>query len=291
MNKPSFICIGAQKAGTTTLQDVLAQHPDIYLSPTKEIKYFHRNEHYSKGMKWYLNHFSEALPHQKIGDITPDYILYKETAQRIYNDLGKDIKIIVLLRNPVNRTFSQFNFHKAAKVEQEDDFRKIIKNYPKIDLENSNFINWYTPSYYVERSLYYNQLKRYYEIFPKENIHVAIFEELFGEKREAELDRLFHFIGINRMSNVKVKHTHTTRIPKNNFFTKAINKLKKLKQVIKLFLPRELYVSFRNYIIKLTTRKPEKMDADFKKELFNVYFDKDVQQLERLIGRDLSIWR
>lgn len=291
MNKPSFICIGAQKAGTTTLQDILAQHPDIYLSPTKEIKYFHRDEHYSRGMKWYLNHFVEALPHQKIGDITPDYILYKETAQRIYNDLGKDIKIIVLLRNPVSRTFSQFNFHKAAKVEQEDDFRNMIKNYSVLDLENATFINWYTPSYYIERSLYYNQLKRYYELFPKKNIHVALFEELFGEKREIELDKLFKFIGIQKLTNLEVKHSHATRIPKKNLFTKTVTKLKEIKQVIKLLLPIKFYVSFRNYIVRLTSKKPEKLDDVFKKELFHVYFDKDVQQLEKLINKDLSIWR
>ncbi|MBX2959499.1 MAG: sulfotransferase domain-containing protein [Flavobacteriales bacterium] len=291
MNNPSFICIGAQKAGTTTLQDILAQHPDIYLSPTKEIKYFHRDEHYSKGIKWYLNHFTDALPHQKIGDITPDYILYKDTAKRIFNDLGKDIKIIVLLRNPVSRTFSQFNFHRAAKVEQEDDFKKMIKNYPTLDLENTSFINWFTPSYYIERSLYYNQLKRYYELFPKENIHVAIFEELFGEMREAELERLFHFIGIETISNIKVKHSHATRIPKNNFVSKIIHNLKNSKQILKLFFPRKLYILFRNYIIKLTSKRPEKLDDAFKKELFQVYFEKDVQQLEKLIDRDLSIWR
>lgn len=291
MKKPNFICIGAQKAGTTSLQDILYQHPDVYLSPIKEIKFFHRDEHYKKGLKWYSNHFKDALPHQVIGDITPDYILYEPAAKRIFENLGKDIKIIVLLRNPVERAFSQFNFHRSMKVESETDFRNMIKNYPAIDFKNTSFINWYTPNYYIERGLYYNQLKRYYDLFPKENIHIAIFEEIFGEKRAYELNRLFKFIGIENQLNIEIKHSHATRVPKNNLVSKTINNFKELKQILKPFLPKKLYISIRKNILKFTSKKPDKIDTALKKELFNIYFNKDIQQLEKLIDRDLSIWK
>lgn len=291
MKLPSFICIGAQKAGTTSLQDILQQHPDIYLSPIKEIKYFHRDEHYSKGIEWYSQHFKEALPHQIIGDITPDYILYQCAAKRIFDDLGKDVKIIVLLRNPVDRAFSQFNFHQAMKVEDETSFKKIIKNYPSIDLENKTFINWFTPAYYIERSLYFNQLQRYYSLFPKENIHVVLFEDLFGSKHSEKLSELLNFLGIKTKLDHTSKHSHSTRIPKNNFTATTISQFINVKQFLKLLLPKKIYLILRSNVVKFITKKPSKLDLEIRKELFNTYFKDDVTKLEQLIGKDLSIWK
>jgi len=291
MKLPSFICIGAQKAGTTSLQDILQQHPDIYLSPIKEIKYFHRDEHYSKGIEWYSQHFKEALPNQIIGDITPDYILYQYAAKRIFDDLGKDIKIIVLLRNPVDRAFSQFNFHQAMKVEDETSFKKIIKNYPPIDLENKIFINWFTPAYYIERGLYFNQLQRFYSLFPKENIHVVLFEDLFGSKHTEEIEGILSFLGVSTNMDVNIKHSHSTRIPKNNFATKMINQLKNVKQFLKLLLPKKIYLILRSNVVEFISKKPSKLDLEFRKELFNTYFKNDVTKLEQLIGKDFSIWK
>lgn len=291
MRKPDFICIGAQKAGTTSLQDLLVQHPSIYLSPQKEIKFFHRDEHYQKGMEWYLNHFNNALPNQLIGDITPDYILYANTAERIATDLGKDIKIIAILRNPVDRTFSQFNFHRAAKVEKESDFNKIIKNYPPIDYENNTFINWFTPSYYIERSLYYHQLKRYFDIFPKENIHIAIFEELFGNQHEVEMNKLYAFLGLAKPLTQSIIHSHSTRVPKENFTYHFINKLRFLNSVIKTLIPKKKYLTLREFLLKTITKKPIKIDANYKKKLFERFFKEDVIKLETLIKKDLSLWQ
>lgn len=291
MNKPSFICIGAQKAGTTSLQDLLVQHPSIYLSPQKEIKFFHRDEQYQKGMEWYLNHFSNALPNQLIGDITPDYILYANTAERIATDLGKEIKIIAILRNPVDRTFSQFNFHRAAKVEKESDFNKIIKNYPPIDYENNTFINWFTPSYYIERSLYYHQLKRYFDIFPKENIHIAIFEELFGNQHDVEINKLYAFLGLEKPLTQSIIHSHSTRVPKENFTYHFINKLRFLNSVIKTLIPKKKYLTLRQFLLKTITKKPTKLNDELKKSLLNNLFLNDILKLEKLIDRKLDIWK
>lgn len=291
MKLPSFICIGAQKAGTTSLQDILQQHPDIYLSPIKEIKYFHRDEHYSKGIEWYSQHFKEALPHQIIGDITPDYILYANTAERIATDLGRDIKIIAILRNPVDRTFSQFNFHRAAKVEKESDFNKIIKNYPPIDYENNTFINWFTPSYYIERSLYYHQLKRYFDIFPKENIHIAIFEELFGNQHDVEINKLYAFLGLEKPLTQSIIHSHSTRVPKENMTSKMVERLKNAKNLIKPIIPQQTYIKIKHTITNLITEKPNKLATNYKNELYERFFKEDVIKLEALIEKDLSLWQ
>lgn len=291
MKKPSFICVGAQKAGTTSLQEILSQHPSIYLSPLKEIKFFHRDEHYKKGVEWYFNHFKDAKDNQIIGDITPDYLLYGNTAQRILKDLGSDIKIITILRQPVNRTISQFNFFRSAEVEKETNFKKIITNYSEIDFLNLHFENWYTPSYYIERSLYYNQLKRYYDIFPKSNIHIIIFEEFFGNQHEVEMKKLLNFLELENINFQTNVHSHSTRVPKDNLTYKTAQQLKNIKELIKPFFPKESYIKLRAKVFNLITEKPKTIDSQFKKELFNLYFKDDVEKLESLIKKDLSIWR
>lgn len=290
MKLPNFLCIGAQKAGTTSLQDMLVDHPDIFLSRKKEIKYFHRDEHYAKGVEWYAEHFSDASKNQLIGDITPDYLLYNTSPNRILETLGKDVKIIVLLRNPVDRAYSQFNFHRAAKVENETNFKNIINNYGTIDDENNSFTNWYTPSYYIERGLYHNQLSRFLEKFPKGNFHVAIFEEFFGNRKEEELEKLYNFLGIKPIELTE-KHSHSTRVPKKNIGTQLIYALKEIKSLFKLFLPKEKYMKLRAKILNATSSKPSKLDPTYKKELFNKYYANDVAQLEALLNRDLSVWK
>jgi len=75
MNRPNFLCIGAQKAGTTLLFDILKQHPDIYLPEAKELHFFDRDEEYDKGIFWYRDaHFKGAEHRKCIGEVTPSYI-------------------------------------------------------------------------------------------------------------------------------------------------------------------------------------------------------------------------
>ena len=105
MHLPDFLCVGAQKAGTTTLHALLGLHPNIYLPSGKELHYF--SLHYSAGLDWYQKFFSNASDGQCIGEITPYYLFHPYVAERIAHELGR-IRIIILLRDPVARSLSHY---------------------------------------------------------------------------------------------------------------------------------------------------------------------------------------
>ena len=101
----NFFCIGTQKSGTTTLHDILSQHPDIFLSEQKETHFFCRTDFYNKGYDWYKkSYFKNANDIEYIGEIDPDYLFFEKTIERIAENCSvSDTKFIVVLRNPVDR--------------------------------------------------------------------------------------------------------------------------------------------------------------------------------------------
>ena len=100
---PDFLVLGAQKGGTTTLQQLLSQHPGIFLPPKKEVHYF--SKHWEQPTAWYAAHYVDADPKQRCGDITPYYLFHPEAPKRIHS-LLPDAQLIVLLRDPVERALS-----------------------------------------------------------------------------------------------------------------------------------------------------------------------------------------
>ena len=119
MRKPNFFCIGAQKCGTTSLFNLLVEHEDIFLPSVKEDHFFDVDERFNKGLDWYLDqYFKDANNEKIVGSITPDYLFFNKCPKRIFNLLGKDIKLIIILRNPVDRAYSHYLMSK----------RRVMKN-------------------------------------------------------------------------------------------------------------------------------------------------------------------
>jgi Sulfotransferase domain len=177
MSLPTFLGIGVQKAGTSWLHYNLSRHPEIFV-PTlrKEIHFFDR--YYSKGAEWYKGFFPDDASGviKQFGEITPRYIVDKETPERILRELGP-IKIIVILRDPVERFFSQYRMS-YSKGE--------INLTPNEILESSLDA--------FERGLYSSQLKRYINCFGRENILILFYEEVFSNGEKSTIDAL-HRVG------------------------------------------------------------------------------------------------
>ena len=93
MTLPNFMCVGAQKAGTTTLHDILKKHPDIYLPREKETKFFVFDDQYQKGIKFYeREYFSKWRGQKAVGEIDPTYMFCDHASERIYECLGRELK-------------------------------------------------------------------------------------------------------------------------------------------------------------------------------------------------------
>ena len=170
---PNFIVIGTQKGGTTSLYEVLKKHPGIYLNDRKELHYF--STEYNNELKWYSDHFKEAKRNQKCGDITPFYLFHKESAKRI-RDTTPNARLIVLLRDPVERTLSQY-FHARRHGFETLCLREALEKEEK-RLSTGNIYNIQKHSY-LTRSKYMDQLMKYEKYFPKKQMLVLKSEDFF----------------------------------------------------------------------------------------------------------------
>lgn len=105
--KVDFLVIGAQKSGTTSLFHYLRAHPRIHIPFVKEIGFFSNERKFRKGVQWYLKHFSDAEPHQIVGEVSPQYMAHPAAPGRIHS-LFPDTRLIAVLRNPIDRAHSAY---------------------------------------------------------------------------------------------------------------------------------------------------------------------------------------
>ncbi|MEL6493217.1 MAG: sulfotransferase domain-containing protein, partial [Cyanobacteria bacterium J06621_3] len=145
---PNFFLAGCQKTGSTWIHQCFREHPEIYVPQDDAIHYFTIN--YYKGLSWYQQYYQEQLNETMIGDTTPSYIRDPFVPRRIFNYCA-DAKIIITLRNPIDRAFSHY-WHEKKKKKIAFDFSEVIRNY---DL----YQNWIVPGFY------YEHLQKFYEWF------------------------------------------------------------------------------------------------------------------------------
>lgn len=199
---PAFLGLGAQKAGTTTLHCLLAQHPQVYLPAAKELHYF--SLHYHRGAEWYRQQFVEAPLGARCGDITPYYLFHPWAAQRIAALLPQ-AKLIVLVRDPVERTLSQY-FHACRLGFERLPLAQALE--AEAELLAGAEAQLQAPSgrhpahqecSYLSRSRYDQQLERYLQCFPEQQLLVLASEALFASP-ELVWTRLLQFLELKPMA-------------------------------------------------------------------------------------------
>ena len=171
---PEFLGLGTQKGGTTTLHRLLEQHPDVYLPACKEVHFFDQNHDAGEG--WYRNHFANAKAHQTSGEITPFYLFHPDVPGRIHN-LLPTARMVVLLRDPVERTISQL-FHARKRGFETLEPADALAAEPE-RLQSGDPVSLQKHSY-ISRSRYLEQLDRYEALFPCEQLLILRSEDLFS---------------------------------------------------------------------------------------------------------------
>ena len=195
---PTFLCVGAQKAGTTTLHSLLGLHSKIFLPSRKEIHYF--SLHYKMGLKWYSDFFSSAKDNQLRGEITPYYLFHPYVAERIAQDLGP-VRIIILLRDPVARTLSHYSH--ACRLGFEDLSLEQALNAESSRLAGADSVlkaidgrhQQHQECSYLSRSLYRDQVERYWKWFGRSNVLVIPSEFMFNSPWGC-VEKIFAFLGL-----------------------------------------------------------------------------------------------
>jgi len=288
---PNFMCIGAQKTGTTALYHILKTHPEITVSkPRKETKFFYRDEEYALGLEYYSNFFSYDTPKKAVGEFDPDYLYFPYVPERIFNDFGASIKFIVILRNPVDRAYSHYlmsvrkgfetlNFNEAIKQEQ-----------TRLKSSNREEINNFS---YMSRGRYEEQLKRYFKFFPIENFLFINYDEEFNKDLEGALKKIFLFLNIAEVKlNTNIKENIASEV-KSERIRDLVSRKNIFKQLASNVISnKEIRKSIKKKILSWnSTKSPlSPLDIKLKKELNEKYFAKSNDALSTLIKKDFSDW-
>ena len=312
-NHPNFFVIGAAKCGTTTLYDFLEQHPEVYMSPIKEPHHFSKDivmenfsdeyKHYLKTRnvnlneylqsdfsrkiwEWYINDYNQYLQlfknvktEKAIGEISNGYLYSEVAAQEIYNTYP-DAKIIMILRNPVERAYS----HYLANVRDGRttlDFRNEL-----IEDSKKTRKGWCISHCYVEMGLYYDQVKRFMDVFPVSQIKIYLNDDLKLNPSSVGKD-LFQFLDVNLNTTIDyTKKQNEARLPKSAGIMKLITQTG-LKRKIFRMLPIKLQEKVKPLFFK--EGKIPKISNNDHAWLLEKY-KSDIMNTQNLIGRDLSGW-
>jgi hypothetical protein len=200
---PQFIILGAQRSGTTTLYKWIAQHPQVVPGTEKELRFFDRN--FQKGVSWYRLHFPtrRKLGSDRItGEATPYYLFHPRAPERIHRVLP-DVKMIALLRNPVERAVSHYfrEVHLGHEDRPIEEALLIEESRLQPELERMQKDEFYFSEIhhqksYKTRGVYADQLKRYFDLFERRQLLVLSSEEYFADPEKA-LRVIFSFLEIN----------------------------------------------------------------------------------------------
>ena len=209
---PDFLIIGAVRSGTTSLYYDICEHKCVLPAAYDEIGFFDSN--FELGFHWYKSMFPTKFEKNKItknnhicitGEDTPFYFWSKNARIRIKEKFPK-IKLIVLLRNPVDRAYSNYNLGVRGGSEhlsfEESIKKEIFLLEQNNDIQSDGIEKYTRPRSYISKGLYYNQIKKWFELFSKEQILVINTENLL-ENPEQTLEKVFKFL---ELSNEKIKN-------------------------------------------------------------------------------------
>jgi len=178
--KPNFIYIGPDKAGSSWLHEVLLRHPQIFLSPAKDLYFFDR--YYDRGLDWYLRQFDDARPeHLVVGEVCQDYLFHPEAPQRIADSLGS-CRMMVTLRDPADRAFSSYLYMLRSGWEP-GTFLQALAGQPML----------------LQHGSYATALERFTDRFGRDQIHVAVFDDLVADP-QAFIDALTAWLDIDSIT-------------------------------------------------------------------------------------------
>jgi Sulfotransferase family len=297
---PNFLVVGAAKAGTTSLWDFLRRHPQVYMpSGIKETNFFALEgtgaDYKGPGDDYYVNRlaitdratyeglFEGVTDQVAVGEVTPIYMCHPDAPPRIKACIP-GVKIIAILRNPVDRAFSSY-LHLVRDGRESLDFAAALGQ------ETERVAaNWEPLWHLKELGLYYKQLSHYYELFDSRQIRVYLFEELIGN-RQATLADLMQFLGIDADVEIEFKKTNSASqvtITKSRFLSDLVFKDNVVKQAAKRILPTTFIRKAKDLIVDANTYKPT-LAPSVRRELA-AFFREDIKHLEKLIDRDLSSW-
>ncbi len=310
---PDFFVVGAAKSGTTALFHLLRSHPGIYLSPIKEPNYFctdirpagfspeyqlHESrkrfdlDAYLEGPmdRWIFDYFvtrpeqyaalfRHAGQDTVTGEMSNSYLFSAEAARNISTSVPH-ARIVIMLRNPVERIFS----HYLANLR---DGKTRLPFREEVDRDHAKTRKgWWVSHCYYETGLYYEQVRRYLDLFDPRQVMIIRYED-FRDDLHTVLEKLFLFLGVDHDFRPVVRTANEAMQPRSPRLNYLITK-SGIKQVIFPLVPEHLRQRIKRAFFR--SRVTRQLDPDERHRLEEFYAG-DIDRLEKLTGLDLSCWK
>jgi hypothetical protein len=306
--KIDFIGIGAARSGTTWLCECLRQHPDILfpikessgkadtmkLKGEKELDFFIRGydknfdqqiiSNNERGIVWYLARFPAAQPGKVRGEFSPTYMADPGSANRIHKTFP-DVKLIVVLRNPPDMIYSLYWWQVS-----------IFRMRNEVHERNYTFEDAVERGFFLKRGLFHSQLKKYYDLFPRDRIHVIVFDDILSDPNRV-IREAYAFLGVRTdfIPSTLQKKINRPKQFRSDLFKKSVRGVISLLRKAGLGAMTDRITTDtrlnRWYSrMNIVEGKYPPMRSKTRRRLEEYYRD-DIANLEALTGRDLSAWR
>ncbi|MCY0901081.1 MAG: sulfotransferase [Firmicutes bacterium] len=293
---PNFLVVGAAKSGTSSIDRYLGQHPDVYMPPKKEAHYFSKasfpdrftgpgddgmNMETIGSLDRYESLFDDVCDQKAIGESSAFYLYYPETAERIAA-VNPEMKIVIVLRNPVERAFSAYMYLMR-------DERETLSFEAGLAAEEERRRQNFEPMWlYRELGLYAEQVRRYLDVFGPNQVKVILYDE-FARDNAGIMADLFSFLGVRTdfPIDTSIRYNESGK-PKSRALFNFVAKPNLLKEMVKPFVPLAVRERLGNRAKSMIL---ERVDMDFSTRAeLKAFYSQDIRSLQTLLGRDLSRW-
>ncbi|AWB10355.1 Sulfotransferase domain-containing protein [Thermodesulfobium acidiphilum] len=276
----------------------LSKHPQVFMSKIKEPKFFsyisgHKNfngpgdsegeRDIIKTFEDYRRLFLNVNGSKVLGECSVDSLYYYESViPKIKEYLDEEVKIFIILRNPIDRAYSSYIYH-LRDGRENLSFEEALTEEEKRIKDNWEFM-WH----YKSVGLYSNQVKAYLDNF--KNVKVCLFEDL-KENPDYLIKELFNFLGVDPEfvpGDLEIEY-NKSGIPRFKSLYNFLNKPNFFKFIVKNFFPKNFRIKLKNKFMNKLLIKPDEINKDTREYLINFYKE-DIVRLQKLIDRDLSSW-
>lgn len=310
--RPTFFIAAAPRSGTTSLYSYLGQHPDIAMSAQKEPAYYHfrslqpnfdelaelyGSDRKSESLRRYKRSLSQAVIDPDAysglwdhhpdaadrGDASPTY-LYHFDALRLIREEIPQAKFVLLLRNPVDRAYSQYLQYLRHGIETDYDFETAIAQEPT-DVNNY----WWGERRYLRLGQYAEHVEDCIRLFGEDNLLIILREEFESQPGES-VDQVLSFLGRAPFDGFddSIRHNRAF-VPQPSLSVRAARTRGPAKRLGRLLVPASVRTRLFHRIMTRRVMTPPPLLASTRARL-NSFFHSDVRRLEQLINRDLAIW-
>jgi len=296
MTRPNFFILGAPKCGTTSMYEYLRQHPDIFMPDVKEPHFFGRDFTHPphrciRDEATYFGLFADAGNAKRVGEGSVWYLYSKQAAREIH-EFDATVRLLVMLRNPVDMLWSLHAQYLRNCNEEIVDFEEALAAEP--DRREGRRIPkgaHFAPGLlYREAVTFSPQLRRYFEYFPRKQVHVIIFDDLKRDPARVYRDTL-SFLDVDTEFVADFDVFNPTGRIQHWPLQRYVKTHPTFHRFIMMVTPQALRRWFGETMRPLTSPipRPESMDAELRARL-QAEFAPEVEELSQLLNRDLSYW-